>query len=323
MAGAACARALTDAGVTVRVLERGRAPGGRMASPAIDGRRVDMGAAYFTVTDDAFRRVVTLWQNCGLARPWTSGFDSVPPRPSSRPAEHGGPVRWAATDGSRSLVRHLLDGVDLRLEHEAGGVSLHPDGPRVDGVPAEIVVLAVPDPQARRLLAPLSALDELRARLSVPFDPVIAVMLGWDEREWSFADGCFVNDDPMLTFVADDGARRGDGSPVLVAHTTADLARDHLWDPTAAIEPVLDRLRGLFGIRSAPVWTRAHRWGIAKPAAAHAEAFGWYDAGDGRGIGVIGDSWCPSGSPRVESAWLSGTALAEHLLSAGAAALGG
>ena len=286
-----------------------------MASPVIDGRRVDMGAAYFTVTDAQFRPVVSRWQSDGLARVWTSEFDSSPPR---RLADRQGPARWAATDGLRSLVRQQLDGIDVSLEHEAAELTQHQDGLHLDGERAAVVVLAVPDPQACRLLAPLSALSGLRGRLDVPFDPVISVMLGWAEREWSFADGCFVNDDPVLTFLADDGARRGDGAPVLVAHTTPELAREHLWDATGAIEPVVEKLRDRFAIESRPVWVRAHRWGVAKPARAHRQPFGWHDAGNGCGVGFVGDSWCPSGSPRVESAWLSGTALARQLLASGA-----
>ncbi len=58
LAGLACARALTDAGVPVRILERGRVVGGRLASRRLDGRPADIGAAYFTVDDPAFAAVV-------------------------------------------------------------------------------------------------------------------------------------------------------------------------------------------------------------------------------------------------------------------------
>ncbi|HYN94184.1 MAG TPA: FAD-dependent oxidoreductase, partial [Pilimelia sp.] len=51
IAGVACARALAAGGVGVRVLERGRVAGGRMASRRFAGRPADLGAAYVTVTD--------------------------------------------------------------------------------------------------------------------------------------------------------------------------------------------------------------------------------------------------------------------------------
>jgi hypothetical protein len=300
---------------------------------------VDIGASYFTVSDEGFADVVQRWQRRELAREWTSSFDRMPPVPAvdTTPADHRRPIRWAAANGLRSLVRDLLGGIEVQLGHEAGEITQRDGGLLLDGEPADVIVLAAPDPQAGRLIAPLSSLGAVRARLDVPFDPVIAVTMGWRDREWPFTDGCFVNDNAVLTFVADDGARRGDGAAVLVAHTTPECAREHLWDATGAIRPVMEQLRTLFGIRAEPVWTRAHRWGIAKPAGVHREPFGWFDTrtganapsaltgDDGRlaspigGVGIVGDSWCPTGSPRVESAWLSGTALARTLLECGLA----
>ena len=74
IAGVACARELRARGVDVRVLERAGHPGGRMASPALHGRPVDLGAAYLTARDPEFTRVVRGWAERGLARPWTDTF---------------------------------------------------------------------------------------------------------------------------------------------------------------------------------------------------------------------------------------------------------
>ena len=50
ISGLACARALTEAGVPVRVLDRGNRAGGRMASRTLHGRQVDLGASYLTAS---------------------------------------------------------------------------------------------------------------------------------------------------------------------------------------------------------------------------------------------------------------------------------
>ncbi|UQX90023.1 FAD-dependent oxidoreductase [Jatrophihabitans telluris] len=306
IAGAACARALVDAGVDVSVFERGHAPGGRLASPELHGRRVDLGAAYFTAADPAFATVVGGWQSSGIARQWTNTFAV---------ASHGrelgsssGPTRWSTPAGLRSVVRTVLGDIPVRLAAEVTEVIEAVDsdgGATVAGDRYRHVVLAMPDAQARRLLSGPSS-NQLR---DVPFDPVIAVASGWPAREWPFADGCFVNGDPVLSFVADDGARRGDGAAVLVAHTTASAARNWLADPDAAVEPVVAALLDLFGLRSAPVWTHAHRWTLAKPAGVHREPYGRLS----KAVSACGDAWCETGSPRVESAWLSGTRLGEQL----------
>lgn len=287
LSGAACAQALRERGVDVEVLERGRGPGGRMASPALHGRRVDMGAAYFTVKDPGFAAVADGWVARGLARPWTDTFDVVS---SGGRDITTGPARFATPDGLRSLVRDLLPD-DVRFEAPVDSL---------DDLPHDAVALAMPDPQAARLVP--------QAWEWVDYEPVVAVAAGWTQRHWTVADAAFVNDDPDVSFVADDGARRGDGASVLVAHTTAARARSHLDRPDDAVAPVLAALRRLLDIGQEPAWTHAHRWTFAKPVGTHGDTeFGLFD--NGRPVGLCGDAWCPSGAPRVESAWLSGRRL--------------
>jgi renalase len=174
----------------------------------------------------------------------------------------------------------------------------------VDGEDVPAVVLAMPDPQARRLLDADTAGRLLDDR---PWEPSLAVVLGWSGRRWP-ADlhGAFVHDDPAVTWVADDGDRRGDGAPVLVAHTTAELAAAHLEDPDAAAGPVAAAVGRALGIDVPPAWTAVHRWTYARPTEPRSEPFGLAD-----GIGVCGDGW--SAPSRVESAWTSGTALGRAL----------
>jgi renalase len=302
MAGVACAAGLKAAGVPVRVLDRSPAVGGRMASTRIEGRPVDIGAAYFTVRDPEFATVVARWRTAGLARPWTSELAVLGAGERGRSP---GPVRWAAPGGLCSLVDELATGLDVELGRE---VSLVGPGPMVDGEPADIVVLAMPDPQALRLVHPSSpAAVELAGR---EWRPVVAVAAGWTTRQWPELQAAFVNDHPVLSLVADDGDRRGDAAPVLVAHTTADVAREHGTAPDGAVAPVLAALRDLLDVRTTPVWTHAYRWPYASPALSRERRF--HLGTDG--IALAGDGW---GSSRIETAWRSGTALAgvlaEHL----------
>ena len=102
IAGLACARELVDAGVPARVLERGPGGGGRLASKRLDGRYVDIGAAYLTADDPAFHGRLQTWRIDGLAHPWTDTF-AVP----GRPAPRAGPMRWSAPGGLRSLAEDL------------------------------------------------------------------------------------------------------------------------------------------------------------------------------------------------------------------------
>jgi renalase len=306
ISGVACARALAEAGTPVRVLERAHRVGGRLSSkplPADAGRVVDLGAAYFTVRDEEFAAVAESWRRRGFAVPWTDTLASREPDGSW--SSKSGPERWCAPGGLRTLVDDLAR--DLRISYGHTATSVGP-GPTVDGRPARAVVLAMPDPQAARLLDP--ALRAATVVADRAWQPVISVALGYGHRSWEHLSAAFVNGHPDVDLIADDGDRRGDLAPVLVAHTTAERARQHLHDPDGAIAPVVAAVTELLGLSDAPAWTHAHRWSYASPAEPHDGEFSL----DDELVGLCGDGW---GSPKVETAWRSGTllgrAIAERL----------
>lgn len=310
ISGITCARTLVRAGHTVRVLDRGRRLGGRMAvrtEALVSGKHaVDVGASYFTVRDERFAAVVDGWQQAGLARPWTDTFHLA--GPDGRLGTTTGLPRWAAAGGLRSLVENLAEGLDVTSQHEVEEVDVEGVRLLVDGEPARAVVLAMPDPQAADLLPePVSTwlgLDGGRE-----WSPVIAVWAAWGERWWGDLDGAFVDGSPVVSWLADDGRRRGDDAPVLVAHATSVFAAGRLEDPGTATAPVLAEVARLLGADGfpEPEFARAHRWSLAAPMHPHRAPFGLHPAL----VGVCGDAW--GDRPRVEQAFLSGLQLGEAL----------
>ncbi|KQT94491.1 hypothetical protein ASG49_06370 [Marmoricola sp. Leaf446] len=309
IAGIACARRLRTAGLDVHVLDRGRRVGGRMATRTVAGRPVDTGASYFTVSDRRFAAVVREWRSSGLAHEWTDRFHVLG---YGEPEVKEGPVRWGTARGSRSLVEDLARGIDVR-PRQVRTVRRRSGGLEVDGVPAAAVVLAMPDAQARRLLG--QDLHEVRGVLTRESEPVLALTAAYDARTWDRGerfDGAFVNGNEVLAWVADDGRRRGDDAPVLVAHSTPDFAARHLGDPAAAGPAMLAALGRHLEVGD-PVTTRVQRWSLARPTGRRLPTHHLRD-----GVGVCGDGWGPVS--KVEGAWISGddlgTALARELRSA-------
>jgi predicted NAD/FAD-dependent oxidoreductase len=300
IAGVACARELTARGVPVQLRDRSYVPGGRMASRTLGGRRVDLGASYLTCRTPDFQQVVDSWRERGLVHRWTDRFAVRDARGWGESSV--GPVRYGAAGGLRTLVEDLATGLDTLTRTEVSDVG---PGPTVDGEPAAAVVLAMPDPQASDVLAE-ELTEEVAAVRERESTPALALAAGWPRQEWPDVDGVFVNDDPVLAWVADDGRRRGDGAPVLVAHTTPEFAAPHLDRPQAAAELVLAGLVRVMEIDSRPDWIHLHRWSLARPADPHDEP---YHLGDAL-VGLCGDGW---GSPRVETAWASGRALGRAL----------
>ncbi|MEV8136585.1 NAD(P)/FAD-dependent oxidoreductase [Microbacterium aurantiacum] len=295
ISGLACARAASAGGSTVQVVDRGRRVGGRLATRTLWGRPVDHGAAYFVVDEASdFSAVVSGWRERGLARPWTDTFAVIDA--DGALTHKRGPMRWAAPRGLRSLAEDLAEGLDVRLKTTVEKVEPY----RVDGREAGDVVLAMPGPQAGRLLDAVPGAE-------LEWEPVIAVALRWDARQWpGDLRGAFVDGHPDVSFIADDGDRRGDGAPVLVVHTTAQRARRHLDEPDGVIPDVVAATRALLGTDAEPDAAFAHRWTFARPAETRDAPFF-----RSPGLSVCGDAWGTRSA--VRTAWESGHALGKAL----------
>jgi predicted NAD/FAD-dependent oxidoreductase len=166
----------------------------------------------------------------------------------------------------------------------------------------------MPGPQAARLLRRTA--PGLADEADQPYDATIAVVARFAERTWAEFEGALVRDLP-IAWLADDGRSRGDGAPVLVAHTTAELAARSLKDPGAVVASALGAMRQVLGVDLDPVEAFAHRWTFAQPLAPRDRRFLLTDTG----LGLCGDGWGAPGG--IEGAWLSGdglgAAVVDHL----------
>ncbi len=315
ISGIACAIAMAEAGVIPLVVDRGRAVGGRMASrtlrdtgTAFDGRVVDIGASYFTVSTPEFRAVVDDWIARDLARPWTNSFHVA--SSDGVEAVRSGPVRYAANGGLRSLIADSASKLpNVWSSIDVTSVSADDASLVVDGERRSAVALCLPNAQAHRLIDTSLLSPSLEAALTgITYEPVIAVTAVFDQQCWEDFDGMFVNDDPVITWIANDGSRRGDDAPVLVAHVNPVLAARHLDEPASVLPLVLATMSRVLSLTSQPTWVDAHRWTYAKPMTAHREPF---HLDEHRLLGLAGDAWADG--PKVETAWLSGHLLGEEL----------
>ena len=274
----------------------------RDTGTAFDGRVVDYGASYFTVSHPDFRTVVEEMITADVVRPWTDTFHVY--TEGTMVGVKTGPMRYAAPAGLRSVVEHLAQSLStIVTETHIERIDITDAGVRADHLEAQRVALCMPQPQANRLVP-----DGLLPKVGITWEPVIAVTLVFDEQQWPDIDGVFVNDDPVITWIADDGKRRGDDAPVLVAHVNPVFAAGHLEDPSGVLPNVIAATRRVLGIKALPSWSWAHRWSLARPIAALDEDFWMHPE---LPVALAGDAW--AGGPRVEAAWLSGRALGQAL----------
>lgn len=312
LSGLVCARRLAEDGLTVRVFDKARGPGGRMSTRRAGDWRFDHGAQYFTARDSRFSRQVDSWRHQGLVAKW-AGTIAVLHRGA---IEVNGATteRFVGVPGMNAVSRHLAARLDVAYRTEITGLEQTEAGWNLTGVDGtdigqfDIVVISAPAPQTARLLesaAPYMA----AAAASVEMAPCWAAMVGFARPLEIGFDGAFVADSP-LNWIARNASKPGrpdDESWVL--HASPEWSQRHLeLEPERAAELLLQALSdALGGPIEAAVHVDAHRWRFALPAEPLAEAC---LADPELRLVACGD-WC--GGPRIEGAYLSGLAAARRV----------
>lgn len=311
IAGLSCAKVLRDAGHEVRVFEKSRGVGGRMATRRTDHGTFDHGAQYFTARDPAFLQMVDVWRAAGLVAPYEGRIVSLRSG-APIPLSHDEP-RYVATPGMTAPCRALAKDVDVSFECTVTAVTPGDDGWRVswdEGGESgfNAVILAVPATQALPLC---SAVPALGARVAQGgHEPCWAVMVRYDEPLPVNFDAAFVAD-AAVGWVMRDASRPGRAAGERwVLHAAAEWSKTNLEADAASIAPqVVAAFHAAAGIAARAVDARAHRWRYALSPGLGAGCL-WN--GEYR-IGACGD-WCADG--RIEGACLSGLSLAAEVKAA-------
>ena len=322
ISGIACAAALISRDVPVTIFDRGYRVGGRLATQTLrdtgtswDGRVVDVGASYFTAHNDQFRAVVDLLEEQGVLRQWTDTIHVGDATGIIGPKL--GPMRFSAPAGLQSMVQALADQlpdelVTFQHQVDVSDIDVSAGALVIRGEQFGAAALCAPDPQLLTMLdrPVMQPVRELLADSSM-WEPVLALITVYNEVCWPEFDGIFVNDDAVITFIANDGSRRGDASPVLVTHSTAPVAAAHLTAPLTAAPVMMAALAEVVKPACMPQWFNVKRWTYARPLNGRSEPFGIAMVANALSVGVAGDSW--AGGPRTEAAWVSGSELGRAL----------
>lgn len=324
MAGAACARALTQAGHAVQVFDKARGAGGRMATRRVEWvdrqghlitTRLDHGAVGFTASSPAFQAFADQAQRAGCLAPWPYRLEA-----RSLPLEGHGPLYVPVPD-MPALCRHLLDGVAVewsspvdRLHRGALGWQVETCG-EPHAATFDAVLLALPPAQAAPLLS-LHRPDWARHASIATMQPCWTLMGIADAPEeapcW---DLLRPPTGPLAWLLRSDarpGRQRVPGQAHWVAHAKSGWSRRHLEQPSAWVQAAMqDAITECLGRPVDWLHGTVHRWRYALPQAqrpALAEPC-WWDAA--QGLGVCGDFL---GGDGVEGAWLSARSLSTALL---------
>jgi predicted NAD/FAD-dependent oxidoreductase len=215
VAGLACARVLHDAGAAVTVFERDAIPSGRAATLIEAAGPFDHGAQYFTVTEERFLAAVRRWQAAGVVQRWEGRIVAF--ETGAVVDKTGSADRHVAVPGMRRLGVHLAQDLDVRYSSPVTQLRRATDGWRIDvgaaegpdAGPFDVVLVAAPSEIAVSLLDGLTALTRLAG--TVTWNPCWTATMALAAPSGADFEGAFINDDPILGWVALDSAkpRRG------------------------------------------------------------------------------------------------------------------
>ncbi len=325
MSGLTAARQLLDAGRSVRVIDKGRGVGGRLAtrrlSPKTTGNtgntgntgdtgdtgdtgntdashaRIDHGAQFFTTRSNEFVELAAEAQAAGAVEEWCRGF-----------GEGDGYPRYRGESGMTSLAKWLAEGVQVELSQTVVDLVQYP---------ADAYILAMPVPQALSICSFSKCLPppQLQRDLArIDYHPVIALLATFAEPlSVPEPGGVQQPDHPIITFIADNQRKGISPIPALTLHASHQWSMAHWLEPD---EPVIAELLAAAADvvgGAQPTATQLQRWRYAGPVQP------WPDPMVTWGAGVPGDpqivlSGDAFGSSKVEGAFLSGRAAAAAIL---------
>jgi predicted NAD/FAD-dependent oxidoreductase len=306
MAGLTAARTLQDRDVSSVLLDKGRKPGGRMATRSVGEASFDHGAQHFGMRDPEFRRIANEWMAAGIVREW---FHAEPTADGTPNVRHNG------RGGMRRIAEHVARGLSVRTGVTVDQLEVRPNevvafaGTERVAKGAAVIVTA-PVPQSLQLLAassitipaPLGSVLE-----AIRYNACLAVMARLDGPP-GLPDGHLTPDTGPIAWIGDNAHKGVSPVPAVTLHSTPEFAARHL---DAAVDEWVKSLskaaEPLLG--SSIVEATGHRWRYAEPTTT-------LDSGAvvlaaGAPIVLAGEVFAGA---RIEGAHLSGREAARLLL---------
>lgn len=307
ISGLLCATELKRAGISVRVLDKGRGVGGRMATRYMEGARLDHGAQFFTVREAAFQKYVDQWMTAGIIREWfrKAPYDSNPE----------GYPRYCGVNGMNEAPKYLARSLEVHCSETVTAISYKDGTWQVSTRPEAIyrsqhLVLTAPLPQALALLDSCGldyAGAELKLLRSIRYKCGLTTLAILESASGLQGDGFLQLEGEPITWLADNQIKGISEVPCLTVQSTPKFADRH-WDSP-------DAVRGPLMIEAAAQYFQSkvrsyvcHRWGFALSENRYKQLYFYNPKCH---LALAGDAF--SGG-RVEGAALSGIQAAEILL---------
>ena len=303
IAGLMAAQSLVENGHDVVVVDKGRSPGGRLATRRIDDATLDHGAQFFTVRDPLFKSHVEKWIASGVVTEWCRGFDSATQNNDGFP-------RYRGVRGMTDIAKHLANGLDVRCNTLAFSIApgttskwqLNIDDGSALNADALIVTCPLPQTYALLVTADIELPDSM---MRTEYDRTICLLAVLNQSSAVVSPGGLQNPDETFSFVADNAIKGISSAVALTLHANPQFSLEH-WDapPQDVHDLLLKQAKPWIG-DAAVVTSQVKKWRLATPLTIWPERH-WAN----EMIVLAGDAF---GGPKIEGAALSGLSAANYL----------
>ena len=264
VAGLVCARELVARGVRTRVFDKGRSPGGRIATRRAESDfAFDHGAQYITTSDPRLLRATADWLARGVVAEWPG---LVVRLECGAVTDTSPQSRYVGVPGMSAVAADLAVGLAVRTGMRVTAATRGPAGwtlmdeEQSTFGPFDALVVALPAPQSADLLGSHPFAGEAAA---VRMTPCWAVMVAFESRLEVPWDGAFVHGSP-LSWVARNSSKPGRAreADCWVLHAATDWSTAHVEAaPHDAVSELLGAFSSAVGEQLPPCrHLIAHRW---------------------------------------------------------------
>ena len=303
IAGLMAAQSLVKNGHDVVVVDKGRSPGGRLATRRIDNATLDHGAQFFTVRDPLFKSHVEKWIASGVVTEWCRGFDSATQNNDGFP-------RYRGVRGMTDIAKHLANGLDVRCNTLAFSIApgttskwqLNIDDGSALNADALIVTCPLPQTYALLVTADIELPDSM---MRTEYDRTICLLAVLNQSSAVVSPGGLQNPDETFSFVADNAIKGISSAVALTLHANPQFSLEH-WDapPQDVHDLLLKQAKPWIGDATV-VTSQVKKWRLATPLTIWPDRY-WAN----EMIVLAGDAF---GGPKIEGAALSGLSAANYL----------
>jgi renalase len=320
VAGLTCARKLQQTGRRVVIFDKSRGLGGRLATRRLATTHADHGVCYLQPKEAAFGQLIDELVNEQILRVWTQGIHRLFGDGVLQPPVKFAPC-YAAPSGATAIARYLGQNIEIINGQAITAISPIDNGWQLRSADgqwnAEQVVVAVPPAQALAIAGMVTDPHCSDQMSHVNFTTSITAIAVFPKNQQAAAaqlawQGIQCIDHPVLAWIGLDSSKQLEPlQPVLVVQSSAAFAVEYFDRPD--LEVIGKRLLAstapfTMGLDT-PEILQVHRWGYAFAQNPLPDLF--LTAQVQAPLYFCGD-WC--GGNRVESAFLSGLAVAEKIL---------